>query len=607
MRIQKLKCLALAAAVAVSAVWGSLGTGLTVKAASGKTYYVAADGKDENDGLSQNSPMSFIMASATAFEGGDRVLLKRGDVFYGTLQPMTTSTSPNNRVEIGTYGTGELPRISLAKITTKKWLKVANGFYRYDLGINGSYEGLQNGVSNVAFAEDAKGKKWGVRQKDAVSCINEYDFYCDRDFIYMKTSKEPHTALGALTLAMHGSAVKVGSNMNISDLHIKYSGGHGINLQKSGVSNFKITGCVIEDIGGAQHGTDGWTKFGNGIELYGGASNGVIAKNIIRNTYDVGFTCQGGGTWTNITVNENIFSYNTQALEIWTSGGANTGVNGLKFENNICINQGEGWGTPARPDKVGGAGQVKMTDVLVYGYTAGLLNISVANNVFYNRNEANRIYSVATVGSAFLEKANIDKNKIYLPKASSICMSTDGSNAKKLTFSQWQSEYNRDKNGSFTAIGSNLGQYSAMENKALQSQEFNDILSAVKAASISASVTELNRTIVPFDNNKSSSQQQVSKPNSSTVNNSSKASVASADNTQTRSEEVSSVGEESISSDESADTETSSKETAPVTDGKTPSGGLPIGTVIGIIALAVVILGGGGFACWYFLMKKRAK
>lgn len=606
MRIQKLKCLALAAAVMVSAVWAGLGTGLTVKAAGGKTYYVAADGKDENDGLSQSRPMSFIMASATAFEGGDRVLLKRGDVFYGTLAPMATNTSPNNRVEIGTYGTGALPRISLAKITNKKWLKVANGFYRYDLGMDGSYDGLQNGISNVAFAEDAKGKKWGVRQKDAASCKNEYDFYCDGDFIYMKTSKEPHTALGPLTLAIHGFAVKVGNNMNVSDLHVKYSGGHGINLQKSGVSNFKISGCVIEDIGGAQHGTSGWTKFGNGIELYDGASNGVIEKNIIRNTYDVGFTCQGAGTWSNITVRENIFSYNTQALEIWTSGGANTGVNGLKFENNICINQGEGWGTPARPDKVGGAGQVKMTDVLVYGYTAGLLNISVANNVFYNRNEANRIYSVATVGSAFLEKASIDKNKIYLPKVSSICMSTDGSNTKKLTFSQWQSEYNRDKNGSFTAIGNNSGKYSAMENKALQSQEFNDILSAVKAAGISTSVTALNRTIVPFENSKPSSQQQTSKPNSGTGNNNSQAPVASVD-TPVSSEEASSIGEEPVSSEDTAVPDVSSEEAVSTPEPEPPASGLSIGAIIGIIAGAVVILGGGGFACWYFLVKKKAK
>ena len=154
--------------------------------------------------------------------------------------------------------------------------------------------------------------------------------------------------------------------MDIHDLHIR-DAGYGIvwkTKTQAASQNVKIYNCVFDNLGGHYRGgLNSGTKGGNAIEFYSYATDCIIENNIIRNCYDVGFTCQGKGTWSNVTVNNNIFAYNTQAIEIWCGDmytGA-LGVDGLEFEDNICIGQGQGWGyeapAPARrpPSRWNGA------------------------------------------------------------------------------------------------------------------------------------------------------------------------------------------------------------------------------------------------------------
>jgi len=45
--------------------------------------------------------------------------VKRGDIFYGTFSPIVGSTDNESRVEVGAYGEGDLPILSMAKIVNK--------------------------------------------------------------------------------------------------------------------------------------------------------------------------------------------------------------------------------------------------------------------------------------------------------------------------------------------------------------------------------------------------------------------------------------------------------------------------------------------------------
>ena len=56
--------------------------------ASATDYYVSSSGNDSANGLSSSTPWQSISKVNSVFSSlnpGDRILFKRGDVFYGTL------------------------------------------------------------------------------------------------------------------------------------------------------------------------------------------------------------------------------------------------------------------------------------------------------------------------------------------------------------------------------------------------------------------------------------------------------------------------------------------------------------------------------------------
>lgn len=73
----------------------------------GTAYYVAANGDDANDGLSESTPFATIGAGFTALNGGDnrRLLLRRGDTWSG----LATQDIQGTAKEVAAYGTGNKP------------------------------------------------------------------------------------------------------------------------------------------------------------------------------------------------------------------------------------------------------------------------------------------------------------------------------------------------------------------------------------------------------------------------------------------------------------------------------------------------------------------
>ena len=78
----------------------------------GRTFYVAADGSSENDGLSETSPVDIDAANSkefqSALQAGDSVLFRRGDTF-GQLSFEGVRGAEGNPVTLGAYGEGEKP------------------------------------------------------------------------------------------------------------------------------------------------------------------------------------------------------------------------------------------------------------------------------------------------------------------------------------------------------------------------------------------------------------------------------------------------------------------------------------------------------------------
>ena len=82
--------------------------------ANATDYYIASNGNDTYSGTSQSSPwksLNKLNAYFSHFQPGDRILLRRGDSFYGVIK-IAKSGKAGSPITIGAYGSGNKPIIS---------------------------------------------------------------------------------------------------------------------------------------------------------------------------------------------------------------------------------------------------------------------------------------------------------------------------------------------------------------------------------------------------------------------------------------------------------------------------------------------------------------
>ena len=359
------------------------------------TYYFASNGKSE-DGLSEKNPMTYETFQTKTFISGDKILFRRGDIFYGTLEIRQTVVD-NNVLTLSSYGDTKKgkPILSCYKIVNKKesWEKESDNIYRVDLTDPKKFSGIKDTTpesTNIGFME-TKNKTKYYNLKSELSELSElYDFYSNEKYLYVRTNgASPYEELGELKLAPRLFVLIMCSNVKVEDLHIQGTGAHGIVGSGTTNENIEIVNNIIEDIGGSF--LYGDVRYGNGIEFYEtDVKNLKIHKNIIRNVYDVAFTIQGEkGSGTNITLTNNIFCLNSQDSEIWEDMEA-TGVYNYVFEDNISYMQGRGWGYLARPDKY------CASHILFWAYSFD--NVEQKTDIYFKNNyvyNPKRIYFIA--------------------------------------------------------------------------------------------------------------------------------------------------------------------------------------------------------------------
>jgi hypothetical protein len=102
--------------------------------ATAADYYVSSTGNDSADGLSSSTAwktLSKLNSVGSSFNPGDRIFLKRGDVFYGSLI-ISSSGTEANPIVFGAYGTGSNPVIT-GFSSVSSWTYVKPGIYRSSL------------------------------------------------------------------------------------------------------------------------------------------------------------------------------------------------------------------------------------------------------------------------------------------------------------------------------------------------------------------------------------------------------------------------------------------------------------------------------------------
>jgi hypothetical protein len=94
-----------------------------VQAAPSKNYYVANDGDDSNDGLSQDTPWRTIGKVNSELNGGvinigDDIYFKKGDIFDDANLRIRLGGTGSDKMIIGAYGSGDRPAFTGCSIYT---------------------------------------------------------------------------------------------------------------------------------------------------------------------------------------------------------------------------------------------------------------------------------------------------------------------------------------------------------------------------------------------------------------------------------------------------------------------------------------------------------
>lgn len=384
----------------------------TRKMNDGVTYYIASNGTS-TDGTNINAPLSLENAKKKTFYNNDNIFFKSGDTFYGEVRfNIVKRENDDSLCYITSYGEGEPPKITTAKIIDNKdsWEKYSDNVYRVNLKDKTKFKGFQNiddDSCNIGFIKAENGEIFGAR-KGELSLLNKnYDFYCDNTYFYVYCDDNPFKKLGVIKLPTRYNLFAVSSYSEINNLHLELSGAHGF-VKNGNLDNSYIHNCIINDIGGTfQYGNlaDNKVRFGNAIEFWNGASNVLIEKNVIDNTYDAGITLQGReGCWNNIIIRNNIIKKSNYPFELWASQKS-TGMTNIEISNNLVINQGESWAKHVKPDQNVSSDFVfwNIDDNAKFEYV-------VSNNKFWN---SNRIIFTTSISEKRLKKMMFDSNEYY--------------------------------------------------------------------------------------------------------------------------------------------------------------------------------------------------
>lgn len=365
---------------------------------SGKKYYVSNDGNDSNDGLTPDTAWKTLeKVSEAELNAGDGILFKRGDIFRGAV--MT-----KEGVTYAAYGNGEKPRLygsemDLADASLWELYDSEHNIWHltvksYDVGTlvfnSGEYHSVKlipSYINGKFVCRNDESKLFDMKD-EMVRDLDVYwhfeDELTDKESkgetflipdvksmgkgdVYLRCDRgNPGEVFDSIENVAGRNMFKVGMNKNvrIDNLCLKYIGRHAVSAGGKCVEGLRITNCEIGWIGGAiQHyfGTDPnypqggrgtVTRFGNGVEIYGGCDDYEVSDCYIYEVYDAAVTHQvttNGKLYEmkNVRYKNNLIEKCVYGIEYFldmTKGDTESYMDGIEMSSNIIRLSGYGWG-----------------------------------------------------------------------------------------------------------------------------------------------------------------------------------------------------------------------------------------------------------------------
>lgn len=175
-----------------------------------QTYYVSNTGNDSNNGLTPATAWRTIAhVNQQAFQPGDSILFKRGDVWRETLS-VTSSGTPAAWITFGAYGSGEKPRILGSELAID-WTQVAPNIWRSNTSLSNPYKGGYS-YAEVFFKDLNGAHHWGRRKAyDATfsQMTGEYEWSWNANRIYVHASTNPGTRYAAVEVPQRDACIEL--------------------------------------------------------------------------------------------------------------------------------------------------------------------------------------------------------------------------------------------------------------------------------------------------------------------------------------------------------------------------------------------------------------
>ncbi len=365
---------------------------------SGETYYVSADGCDDNDGRSPATPWKSLSAVSNAkLSSGDVVRFRRGDVFRGFVRTCSGVT-------YCAYGDGEKPKLygwdknlsgkgMWTLYDEKNMIWKLNdsildcGTLVFDHGKAHSRKLIPSYINGRYVCRDNEEKAF-LMEREMTEDLDIFCSYTQRMTVspskgesfpvpvidensfgelYLRCDKgDPSEVFSSIEALPKRNMIHVGSNENVTvdNLCLKYIGAHAIGAGGVSVKGLTVRNCEIGWIGGSvQHylGTDpnypqggrgSVTRYGNGVEIYGGCDGYTVENCYIYQCYDAAITHQVTTDKTrfemkNIRYRSNIVDDCVYSIEYFLeklNDERDSVINDCIIEGNILRLCGCGWG-----------------------------------------------------------------------------------------------------------------------------------------------------------------------------------------------------------------------------------------------------------------------
>lgn len=361
-------------------------------------YYVSNSGNDYNDGKTPETAWKTVDRVNSAWlKPGDGVLFKRGDLWRGV------EVKAREGVSYGAYGSGEKPKFygwyeNLADASLWEIKDAEHNIWKYKNNISdpGTLVFNEGEFNSRKLIPSYKNLRFVCRDNEDKPFVMEeemtkdLDLFWDFDKILQTTPSKgenfpvpvttnSHDCRGDLYLRCDRGnpgevfdsiesiarnvafMVRDAANVTIDNICMKYlCFGVAANQHSVGLH---VTNCEIGWIGGNiqnYSGTDpnypqgrrgSVTRFGNGIEIYGGCDDYVADNNYIYQVYDAGITHQVNTsakvTMENIRYSNNLIEKCVYGIEYFldqTDGESESYMKNVEMCGNIIRLSGYGWG-----------------------------------------------------------------------------------------------------------------------------------------------------------------------------------------------------------------------------------------------------------------------